>query len=136
MLSSVNHITLAVTNVERSFDFYRNILGFKPLVKWDSGAYFLVGDFWFCLNQDKKRTPSPCYTHIAFTVSSQHFDSACKKVMDSEVEIFKENSSPGNSLYFLDPDGHKLELHTGNWQTRIKAKKHKPGSWKNIQWFD
>ena len=37
--------------------------------------------------------------------------------------------------YFLDPDGHKLEIHTGDWQSRIHAKKADSGSWKNIEWF-
>jgi catechol 2,3-dioxygenase-like lactoylglutathione lyase family enzyme len=29
-----------VTDLEKSFKFYRDILGFKPLVKWDKGAIF------------------------------------------------------------------------------------------------
>jgi catechol 2,3-dioxygenase-like lactoylglutathione lyase family enzyme len=50
MITSMNHITLAVKDLEKSFAFYRDILGFKPLVKSDGGAYFLVGQqaqsFW------------------------------------------------------------------------------------------
>jgi catechol 2,3-dioxygenase-like lactoylglutathione lyase family enzyme len=47
MISSMNHITLAIKDINISFKFYRDLLGFTPLVKWDKGAYFLVGDFWF-----------------------------------------------------------------------------------------
>ena len=43
MITSMNHITLAVIDIHRSFAFYRDIIGLRPLVKWDSGAYFLVG---------------------------------------------------------------------------------------------
>ncbi|HBY55501.1 MAG TPA: glutathione transferase, partial [Coxiellaceae bacterium] len=32
-------------------------------------------------------------------------------------------------------DGHKLEIHVGNYQTRIAAKKADIGSWKNVVWF-
>ena len=39
------------------------------------------------------------------------------------------------TLYFLDPDEHKLEIHVGNWQDRINAKKADPGNWKNVEWF-
>ena len=41
----------------------------------------------------------------------------------------------------LDPfppfptDGHKLEIHVGNYQTRIAAKNADIGSWKNVVWF-
>lgn len=135
MITGMNHITLAVRDIEKSFHFYRDILGLKPLCRWDKGAYFLVGNFWFCLNVDKKRQPNPCYTHYAFTVSSEEFAAMSHRIIDSGAEIFKDNTSPGDSLYFLDPDKHKLEIHTSDWKTRIATKKADPGAWKNIEWF-
>jgi hypothetical protein len=57
------------------------------------------------------------------------------KIANSGAHIFKENTSPGESLYFLDPDGHKLEIHVGNNEARIAAKKVNPGNWKNVEWF-
>ncbi len=135
MINGINHITLAVKEIDKSFAFYKDILGLKPLVKWDKGAYFLSGDFWFCLNVDEKREPNPCYTHYAFTVHQDNFTIMAKKIINSGAHIFKENSSPGESLYFLDPNGHRLEIHACNWQDRIKAKKENIGSWKNVEWF-
>jgi catechol 2,3-dioxygenase-like lactoylglutathione lyase family enzyme len=134
-IQSMNHITLACKNIEQSFAFYKDILSLKPLVKWHKGAYFLAGDFWFCLNVDENRIPNPCYTHYAFSVTKEKFDQTAERIIASNVEIFKDNTSPGESLYFLDPDGHKLEIHTGDWQSRIQAKKINSGSWKNIEWF-
>ncbi len=135
----MNHITLAVQDIEKSFAFYRDVLDLVPLVKWNQGAYFLVGSkengLWFCLNVDKNRKPSPCYTHYAFGVDEKDFEAITGKIIQSGAEIFKENSSPGESLYFLDPDGHKLEIHVGNWQSRIEAKKLNLGSWENVEWF-
>lgn len=133
MITGLNHITLAVKDIEKSFAFYRERLGFKPLVKWDKGAYFLVGDFWFCLNVDEKREPSPCGTHYAFTVSSEDFKLLRKRLID--VDVYKENISEGDSLYFLDPDGHKLEIHVGDYQSRVAHKKEDLGTWKNVEWF-
>ncbi|MCC2644778.1 MAG: fosA, partial [Burkholderiales bacterium] len=45
------------------------------------------------------------------------------------------NYSEGESLYFLDPDGHKLEIHIGSWQSRIENKKQDPGTWQDIEFF-
>ena len=133
----LNHITLAVTDIEKSFSFYRDLLGLKPLVKWDDGAYFLIGadGFWFCLNVDEQRQPNACYTHYAFTVAEKDFKQIEKKLREAGVSCFKENKSPGASFYFLDPDGHKLEIHVGQVQDRLEVKKIDPASWKNVEWF-
>jgi len=71
MIAGINHITLAVKNIEESFKFSQDILEFKPVIKWKKGAYFLAGDLWFCLIQDENARESTQkeYTHIAFTVS-------------------------------------------------------------------
>lgn len=144
MIKALNHITLAVQDLERSFLFYKELIGLKPLVKWDQGAYFFIGEphknipgsgLWFCLNVDKKREPSPCYTHYAFTVSQADFETVVHRLLDAKVSVFQENSSPGKSVYFLDPDGHKLEIHVGSAQERMSIKKKNSGQWKNIEWF-
>ena len=135
MITGMNHVTLAVRDIQKSFLFYGDVLGLKPLCLWDKGAYFLVRDFWFCLNVDDKQAPNPCYTHYAFSVSSNDFASMSRRITDSGTTIFKDNTSPGDSLYFFDPDQHKLEIHVGDWQTRVAVKKENPGAWKNIEWF-
>lgn len=137
MIQGLNHITLAVTDLEKSFAFYRDLLGFKPLVKWNSGAYFLIQetDFWFCLNVDEKQQPHESYTHYAFTVHKKDFEKMKTKLLQNGVLSFQEKSSPGKSFYFLDPDGHKLEIHVGSLQDRLAAKKNNFGGWKNVEWF-
>jgi catechol 2,3-dioxygenase-like lactoylglutathione lyase family enzyme len=139
MIYALNHITLAVKDMERSFDFYRNVLGFTPLVKWEGSAYFLVGQgpasFWFCLDREAKRQESSDSTHYAFSVEEKDFEALSEKIKASGARIYKENTSPGQSLYFLDPDGHKLEIHVGNWKDRIASKKKDPGKWTHVEWF-
>lgn len=106
------------------------------LVQWDQGAYLLAGDLWFCLakTNHKRKIDKDDYTHYAFHVEPEQFASLVTTIKQSGTTIFKENNSPGNSLYFLDPDGHQLEIHTGNAFSRLKAKKSNPGSWQNTQW--
>lgn len=137
MIIALNHINLSVKDLDVSFAFYQDILGFKPRVKWAKGAYFKIGDLWFCLYLDSKTRvePLPEYTHIAFNVSQEHFGNVAERIKASGATIWKENKSEGDSLYFLDPNGHKLELHVGNIETRIIEKKENPGKWENVEWF-
>lgn len=141
MITGLNHITLAVRDIEKSFTFYRDILGFMPLCKWEGSAYFLIGDphlhsaVWFCLDRDRDREATQCSTHYAFSVSLEDFKIFSERIINSGAKIYKMNTSPGTSLYFLDPDGHKLEIHTGDWQTRMMAKKENQGTWTNVEWF-
>ena len=96
---------------------------------------FLIDNFWFCLNVDTHRTANACYTHYAFSVAADDFIDMSKRIIQSGATLFKDNTSPGESVYFLDPDGHKLEIHIGNWQERIAVKKEDAGNWRNVEWF-
>lgn len=45
MLKGLNHVTLAVNDLDESFVFYSALLGFKPHAKWTRGAYLSLGDY-------------------------------------------------------------------------------------------
>lgn len=137
MITGLNHITIAVKDLERSFQFYKEILEFKPLIRHSQGAYFLAGDFWFCMDLDSRTraAPLPEYTHFAFSVSSENFENLSTQIKKSGAKIWKENVSEGDSLYFMDPDGHKLEIHVGSWKTRIESIMKRPWS-DSIEYFD
>ena len=121
MIRGFSHITLSVRDIEESFLFYKDTLGFRPLMRREKSIYFLAGDLWFCIEEDSELRVSslPEYSHIAFYVEPMDFSVLEEKLINSGVEKFKENSSPGDSLYFLDPNGHKLEIHSGNLRDRL-----------------
>lgn len=135
MILGINHINLSVTCIKRSFHFYHQVLGLKPLCKWPHGAYFLAGDSWFCLNvtEGQKVAISSDYTHYAFSVSAEDFPKVVLKLEQAGVAPFKDNRSEGESFYFVDPDGHQLELHVGDWRSRLDAKKLHP--WPEAEFF-
>ena len=132
MLEGINHITIAVSNIDVSFDFYVRVLGMKPEVTWDSGAYLSVDDLWVCLSVDKV-SPSKDYSHICFSISESEFNTYNIKLLSSNVDVWKKNTSEGASLYFLDPDGHKLEVHVGSLNARLKELKANP--YKGLKWY-
>lgn len=132
MLEGLNHITIAVSDVEKSLNFYSNILGMKPHVRWDNGAYLSLGSLWFCLSYDEVK-PSQDYTHIALDVSVENFHAVSNNLREANVDEWKQNSSEGNSFYFLDPDGHKLEIHAGDLASRLESLKTKP--YKGLVWL-
>ncbi|WP_085900524.1 fosfomycin resistance glutathione transferase [Kiloniella majae] len=120
-VTGLNHITLAVKDLDRSVTFYRDVLGLDLRKVWPGGAYLEAGSFWICLSPDPavRDIPHPDYTHIAFSVEEEAFASFCEQLNEFGVEIWKENKSEGASFYFLDPDHHKMELHVGDLQSRL-----------------
>jgi len=96
MITGLNHITLAVSNLETSFTFYRDILQCRPLARWRRGAYLLAGDTWLCLSLDPtlSSTPSLDYTHLA-TVPEAKFVEWRSRLTQNQVPQWKENTSVG-----------------------------------------
>jgi catechol 2,3-dioxygenase-like lactoylglutathione lyase family enzyme len=119
-VQGLNHLTLAVTDLERSVSFYRAILGFELRALWTDGAYLEAGTLWLCLSVDAAAVNArrSDYTHYAFDVAAEDFDALGERVR-AHARIWKDNRSEGASLYFLDPDGHRLELHVGSLATRL-----------------
>lgn len=66
------------------------------------------------------------YTHYAFSVAPEHIEQVSERLRQAGVEEWKSNRSEGESLYFLDPDGHQLEIHAGDLASRLAACRKKP----------
>ena len=136
MLSALNHLTLAVQSLDLSVSFYKDLLGFHLKARWKKGAYLALGDLWLCLMLDDRRPtePWPEYTHYAFSTSAEDFSSFVTKLIQADVAEWKRNSSEGESFYFLDPDGHKLEIHVGSLASRLKQCREHP--YEGMEFFD
>ena len=116
-------MTLAVGDLNRSVSFYQDILGARVVKLFAGGAYLDIGGFWLCLSLDAhvRQLPHPDYTHLAFAIAAEDFAAMQAKLNDYGVVEWKKNKSEGASFYFLDPDHHKLEIHVGSLQTRLKS---------------
>lgn len=128
MLTGFNHLTLSCHDLELSVPFYRDLLGFKLEAIWDNGAYLSLPGLWLCLSQEqvKPLTPHAEYTHYAFSIRAEHMAAFMQNLREAGVIEWKQNKSQGDSCYFLDPDGHKLEAHDGSLQHRLAACQQQP----------
>lgn len=136
MLSGLNHLTLAVLDLDRSVEFYRSAIGCRLHATWRSGAYLSLGDLWLCLSLDPSRNsqPAPDYTHYSLSVEGDKFDIFLERLRNHRVVQWRENRSEGNSFYFLDPDGHKLEIHVGDLDSRLAQCRLLP--YEGMRFFD
>ncbi|MDX6021620.1 fosfomycin resistance glutathione transferase [Scandinavium sp. V105_16] len=126
MLTGLNHLTLAVTDLARSIDFYQQQLGLRLHARWNSGAYFSCGSLWLCLSVDTQVSDKRDYTHYAFSIAVSEFAGFVARLEAQGAVMWKDNKSEGESFYFLDPDGHRLELHVGDLAQRVAACREKP----------
>lgn len=118
-VTGLNHITLATSDLSRSVGFYRDILGADLRAHWANGAYLELGNIWLCLAQTTETLqPRTDYSHLAFSCDPVDFTELSARISAHAV-LWQENQSEGASLYFLDPDGHRLELHLGDLESRL-----------------
>jgi catechol 2,3-dioxygenase-like lactoylglutathione lyase family enzyme len=119
-VTGINHVTLAVSDLSRSIAFYSNLLGFAVRMSGPTSAYLEAGTLWLALVVDPevRRRPLPEYSHIAFSVAAAQLPIMAESLIRAGVARWQE-SERSDSFYFIDPDGHKLELHSGNLRDRL-----------------
>jgi len=125
MIRGINHFLFSVSDLEQSIDFYSSIFGGKLLVKGRTTAYIDVAGMWFALNEEKdipRNEIRESYTHIAFSISEEEFQSMVERLQTYNVSILpgrERDQRDKKSVYFEDPDGHKFEFHTGSLEERL-----------------
>ncbi|MGW5358271.1 FosB/FosD family fosfomycin resistance bacillithiol transferase [Staphylococcus xylosus] len=133
MIQSINHVTYSVSDIKKSIIFYKDILKAEILVESDKTVYFILGGLWLALNEEKDISRNEIqysYTHMAFTIDESEYEEWYQWLNVNGVNILEGRNRDirdKKSIYFTDPDGHKLELHTGTLQDRLDYyKEEKP----------
>jgi catechol 2,3-dioxygenase-like lactoylglutathione lyase family enzyme len=120
-LERVDHVALSVSDVERSAQWYIDVLGFERQHDDVWGGYpIFVGknDAAVALFPIRKKEASPStppaarVLHFAFLADRKNFVSAQHELKSRGIEFEFQDHEISHSIYFHDPDGHEIEITT------------------------
>jgi len=129
-LEGIDHVALSVRDVERSSQWYIDVLGFERRHQgmWDGVPVFIgkgtTSLALFPVNEELVRqgTDSPWriqsvrgdvrMLHLALRANRQNFLRAQEELKRRGIKFEFQDHEISHSIYFRDPDGHKLEITT------------------------
>ena len=124
-LSGIHHIALNVRDLDRAEWFYTNVLGFKVAKRFSKGLRHImldIGNSYIALfevpdleiQSHMEQLSETGYMHFAFRIEGEQFELAVQKLRKNNIDIGEGpvRRGDGNSVYFQDPDGNHLEIHS------------------------
>ncbi|HMB97539.1 MAG TPA: VOC family protein [Balneolaceae bacterium] len=117
--SGINHITIRVNKIDRSRDFYENILGFELVRQMgQSMAVYRVGkeDTIVIVEAETSYDPNSRdfrMDHFGFYLdSNEKVDEMANYFRENEVTILSgpANRKRGRFVFVSDPDGNMIEF--------------------------
>lgn len=111
-VSGLHHLLLQVSNIARAEAFYLDGLGFTVRKReiFGDGRPLIVTDQGLGLTEGGPELPGPV-EHIAFRVKGVEDFEDIVETAGGKIVKGPGPGPYGLSLYFLDPDGNKIEFH-------------------------
>ena len=120
-LEGLDHIALAVREVDAAADWYVEVLGLERQHEgsWDGVPTFVgkgaTGIALFPAGAAKaslgKGDPARIL-HFAWRADRENFKRAQRELNERGIGFHFEDHGIAHSIYFRDPDGHELEITT------------------------
>jgi catechol 2,3-dioxygenase-like lactoylglutathione lyase family enzyme len=124
-LEGIDHVALAVADVERSAAWFIDVLGFERRFEgmWNGVPGFVgKGDTAIALfprhdshalaKGEQPQHQSIDMLHLAFRADRKNFLAAQAELQSRGVRFDFEDHGVSHSIYFRSPDGHKFEITT------------------------
>lgn len=118
-VQGIDHVGLAVKDVRKSVEWYREMFGLVRLYEdvWgDFPGVVGIGETsvaFFPLDDPDVKLPAglPIH-HLAFRVDRVNFNAARETLRQKEITFEIQDHKVVHSIYFYDPDGHLIEITT------------------------
>ena len=130
-LEGIDHVALSVPDVERAAQWYIDVLGFVRRFPgmWDGIPVFIgKGTTSIALFPAQSNTTASSaeaaaarstserggvrMLHLAFRANRKNFLAAREELKQRGIKFEFQDHEISHSIYFSDPDGHKLEITT------------------------
>jgi catechol 2,3-dioxygenase-like lactoylglutathione lyase family enzyme len=115
-LEGLDHVAIEVADLDAAERWYAETLGLERAhPEWDPPRVMTAGGTGVALfpaSDGGEDGSAPHPLHIAFRVDRASFDAARDELPRRGVELRESDHGSAHSVYFTDPDGHRLELTT------------------------
>jgi catechol 2,3-dioxygenase-like lactoylglutathione lyase family enzyme len=119
-LEGIDHVALSVRDVQRAAQWYIDVLGFERRfadVWGEVPAFIGKGKTAIALFPVKSGSTSSFsdeirMLHLAFRADRKNFEAAQAELKGRGIPFDFQDHEISRSIYFSDPDGHKLEITT------------------------
>lgn len=112
-LQQLDHVALTVSDLRKSTEWYQRVLGLERRYQeaWgDEPTFVCAGSTGLALFP-AENAPSKM-THLAFRADRETFERAQRELKQQGIEFVFQDHQIVHSIYFTDPDGHRLEITT------------------------
>jgi catechol 2,3-dioxygenase-like lactoylglutathione lyase family enzyme len=118
-IEALDHVGLAVADMDRSVQWYQQVLGLERAYQDTWGDYPAVLEkngsgvaLFPARGESIEPSTFESLAHVGFRVSRQGYEEAREELTAAGIEFRESDHRVAWSIYLLDPDEHLIEITT------------------------